>query len=135
MPQQWSKDYCRGQPNQGQLLRCHPCPNKWKAFSVHKRETHHCMYTNKLTTHLLSREISLNPSTSICHKYCLTRNIFTNPKTCTRMHLIKLSYKETTPDALRASHRNHQRNIMWFNPPYIRNVETKVRKCFFSLVD
>ena len=45
-----------------------------------------------------------------------------------------LSYKQTIPDAPK-TRRNRQRNIMWFNPPYSKNVETKVRKCFLSLID
>ena len=45
-----------------------------------------------------------------------------------------LSYKAPTPDAPRMS-RNRQRNILWFNPPYSQNVETKVGKCFLSLTD
>ena len=47
----------------------------------------------------------------------------------------KLSYKEATPDAPRTNRRNRQRNKTWFNLPYSKNVETKVGKCFLSLVD
>ena len=47
----------------------------------------------------------------------------------------KLSYKETTPDTSPTNRRNHQRNITWFNPPYSKNVETKVGKCFLLLID
>ena len=47
----------------------------------------------------------------------------------------KLSYKEKTIDAQRTNRRNRKRNITWFNPPYSKNVETKVGKCFLSLVD
>ena len=28
-----------------------------------------------------------------------------------------------------------QRNILWFNPPYSKNVATNVGKCFLSLID
>lgn len=46
-----------------------------------------------------------------------------------------LSYKlETNPNAPKAR-RNCQRNVTWFNPPYSQNVETKVGKCFLSLID
>ena len=45
-----------------------------------------------------------------------------------------LSFKETAPDAPKAR-RNRQRNITWFNPPYSQNVETRVGKCFLSLID
>ena len=45
-----------------------------------------------------------------------------------------LTYKDTAPDAPR-TRRNRQRNIAWFNLPYSQNVETKVGKCFLSLID
>ena len=31
--------------------------------------------------------------------------------------------------------RNHKRNIIWFNPPFSRNVSTKIGKCFLNLLD
>ena len=43
-----------------------------------------------------------------------------------------LSYKVTTSQT---RHRTRQRNIIWYNLPYSRNVETKVEKCFLSLID
>ena len=43
-----------------------------------------------------------------------------------------LSYK-VTPSQTR--HRTQQHNIIWYNPPYSRNVETNVGKCFLSLTD
>ena len=45
-----------------------------------------------------------------------------------------LSYKETNPNAPKAK-RNRQGNVTWFNPPYSQNVDTKVGKCFLSLID
>ena len=33
------------------------------------------------------------------------------------------------------THKNRPRNITWFNPPYSRNVETNVGKCFLELID
>ena len=44
-----------------------------------------------------------------------------------------LSYKETNSNAQKAR-RNRQRNVTWFNPPYSQNVETKVGKCFLSII-
>ena len=46
-----------------------------------------------------------------------------------------LSFK--TPTAADSPHKskNRQRNILWFNPPYSQNVETKVGKCFLQLID
>ena len=31
--------------------------------------------------------------------------------------------------------RNHKRNIIWFNPPFSRNVSTKIGKCILNLLD
>lgn len=31
--------------------------------------------------------------------------------------------------------KNRSRNIMWFNLPYSKNVETNAGKCFFGLTD
>ncbi|KAL9986499.1 hypothetical protein ACROYT_G000660 [Oculina patagonica] len=45
-----------------------------------------------------------------------------------------LSYKAPTLNASQKS-RNRKRNITWFNPPYSKNVETKVGKCFLQLID
>ena len=45
-----------------------------------------------------------------------------------------LSFKTPTPDTSRKS-KNRQRNILWFNPPYSQNVETKVGKSFLQLID
>ena len=43
-----------------------------------------------------------------------------------------LTYKVTPSQTRR---RTRKRNIIWYNPPYSRNVETKVGKCFLSLID
>ena len=45
-----------------------------------------------------------------------------------------LSYKESHNETQR-SRRNRPRNILWYNPPYGKNVKTNVGKCFLSLTD
>ena len=40
-----------------------------------------------------------------------------------------------TPNQTHRTRKNRQRNIIWFNPPYSKNVETNVGKCFLSLID
>ena len=45
-----------------------------------------------------------------------------------------LSYKESHNDTQR-SRRNRPRNILWYNPPFSKNVKTNVGKCFLSLID
>ena len=47
----------------------------------------------------------------------------------------ELSYKETIPNTPPTNRRNRQRNITLLNPPYSKNVETKVGKCFLPLID
>ena len=45
-----------------------------------------------------------------------------------------LCYKESH-NATQQSRRNRPRNILWYNPPYSKNVKTNVGKCFLSLID
>jgi len=45
-----------------------------------------------------------------------------------------LSFKKPTSGVPRKC-INRQRNILWFNPPYSQNVETKVGKSFLQLID
>ena len=45
-----------------------------------------------------------------------------------------LSYKKSHNDTQR-SRRNRPRNILWYNPPFSKNVKTNVGKCFLSLID
>ena len=44
----------------------------------------------------------------------------------------KLSF---TPSQTSRPHNTRQRNILWFNPPFSKNVATNVGKCFLSLMD
>ena len=41
----------------------------------------------------------------------------------------------STPNQTPRTRINRKRNILWFNPPYSKNVETNVGKCFLSLID
>ena len=45
----------------------------------------------------------------------------------------KLSYKPT--DTKHQKHSKHKRKIIWFNPPFSKNVSTKIAKSFLSLLD
>ena len=44
-----------------------------------------------------------------------------------------LSYKPT--DTKHQKHIKHKRKIIWFNPPFSKNVSTKIGKSFLSLLD
>ena len=45
----------------------------------------------------------------------------------------KLSHQPT--DTTHQKHSNHKRKIIWFHPPFSKNVSTKFGKCFLSLLD
>ena len=45
----------------------------------------------------------------------------------------KLTYKST--DTNHQKHSKHKRKIIWFNPPFSKNVSTKIGKSFLSLLD
>ena len=45
----------------------------------------------------------------------------------------KLTYKPT--DTNHQKHSKHKRKIIWFNPPFSKNVSTKIDKSFLGLLD
>ena len=45
----------------------------------------------------------------------------------------KLSYKPI--DTKHQKHSKHKRKIIWFNPPFSKNVSTQIGKSFLSLLD
>ena len=45
-----------------------------------------------------------------------------------------LSYNESRNEK-QQSRKNRPRNILWYNPPFSKNVKTNVGKCFLSLID
>ena len=47
---------------------------------------------------------------------------------------MEFSYDES-PSQTPHARKHRQRNIIWHNPPYSKNVETNVGKCFLSLID
>ena len=82
------------------------------------------------------------PSQSIrgSPRYLLTKNALITLKSSIRKLSTKsgyrynLSFNATLNQSPRPP-RNRKRNITWFNPPYSKNVETNVGKCFLSLID
>ena len=48
----------------------------------------------------------------------------------------KVSHKlEYTPHETQRPRRNRQRNVIWFNPPFSKNVKTNIARSFLHLVD
>ena len=68
------------------------------------------------------------------------RQCFDNAKTVYQEALNKsgynynLSYNESRNEK-QQSRKNRPRNILWYNPPFSKNVKTNVGKCFLSLID
>ena len=68
------------------------------------------------------------------------RHCFDNAKTVYQEALNKsgynynLSYNEPRNE-IQHSRKNRPRNILWYNPPFSKNVKTYVGKCFLSLID
>ena len=68
------------------------------------------------------------------------RECFDNAKTVYQEALNKsgyncnLSYNES-PNERQSSRKNGPRNILWYNPPFSKNVKTNVGKCFLTLID
>ena len=67
------------------------------------------------------------------------RHCFDNAKTVYQEALNKsgynynLSYNEPRNE-IQHSRKNRPRNILWYNPPFSKNVKTNVGKCFLSLI-
>ena len=99
------------------------------------------LYVHKKSNHPPS--ILKNIPDSINKRLCeisSDQECFDNAKTVYQEALNKSSYKYNL--SYRESHnvpqptrRNRPRNILWYNPPYSRNVKTNVGKCFLSLTD
>ena len=68
------------------------------------------------------------------------RHRFDNAKTVYQEALNKsgynynLSYNEPRNE-IQYSRKNRPRNILWYNPPFRKNVKTNIGKCFLSLID
>ena len=105
------------------------------------KEGHVPLYVHKKSNHppsiLKNIPDSINKRLS---EISSDRECFDNTKTVYQEALNKsgynynLSYKESHNNT-RRSRRNRPRNILWYNPPFSKNVKTNVGKCFLSLID
>ena len=97
---------------------------------VHKQSNHPPSILRNIPE-LINKRLSQISSDKEC--FDKTKSIYQDTLTKSGYEYT-LTYKDTAPEAPR-TRRNRQRNITWFNPPYSQNVETKVGKCFLSLID
>ena len=68
------------------------------------------------------------------------RQCFENAKTLYQEALNKSGYNYNPSyneprNEIQHSWKNQPRNILWYNPPFSKNVKTNVGKCFLSLID
>ena len=131
-PREWPKDNNRSKQNHRKF------PGKHYPFT---KEGNVPLYVHKKSNHPPS--ILKNIPDSINRRLSETssdRECFDNAKTVYQEALNKsgynynLSYKESHNDTQR-SRRNRPRNILWYNPPFSKNVKTNVGKCFLALID
>ena len=64
------------------------------------------------------------------------RECFNNTKTVYQEALNKSGFNyNLSYNGKQQSRKNRPRNILWYNPPFSKNVKTNVGKCFLSLID
>ena len=70
---------------------------------------------------------------------CSTEIIFKESKTHYENNLRRSGYNKKlthkTTDTNHQKHSKHKRKIIWFTPPFSKNVSTKIKKSFLSLLD
>ena len=78
-----------------------------------------------------------SPSSPPMKKYSMSQNPQNGDIEEDKLHKSgnqqKLKYNPVNTKTHRK--RNHKRNIIWFNPPFNRNVSTKIGKYFLNLID
>ena len=103
-------------------------PNNTTTY-IHKESNHSPNILSKLPG-MIERRIS---------DLSATKEIFENSKDYYEEALKKsgfdgkLNYNQPQPNLGRR--RNRKRNIIWFNPPYSKNVKTKIAEEFLKLID
>ena len=86
-----------------------------------------------LTTHHLSSSNYRSLFRPDFHVYPIQKKSSPNPLLCTKMvYKHKLKYQANIDTANNKKQR--KRNIIWFNPPYSKNVKTNIRKIFPKLI-
>ena len=114
---------------------------KSREHSQYMKEGNTPLYIHKQSNHPISSLTNIPESINTCLlEFSSDKDCFDKAKGLYQDALNKSGYKynpsfkKSTHDAPRKS-KNRQRNILWFNPLYSYNVETKVGTCFLQLID
>ena len=98
---------------------------------VHRKSNHPPSILKNIRKSI-NKWLSENSSDRECFGTAQNKYISRGTRQKLSVYRYDLSYKVTPSQTRR---RTRQRNIILFNPPYSRNVETNVGKCFLSLID
>ena len=108
-----------------------------ETYRPYKKENDKLFYINTSSNH--PRSIIKQIPTSISHRLSdnsANEKIFNNAKTeyenalKTSGHTADLEFNPNWPKK-----RNRKRNIIWFNPPFNKNIKTNIGKTFLKLID
>ena len=90
-------------------------------------------FTLILTIHLIPKTIEKRFSKLSSNEEIFNQSAqYYEEKLASSGYKTKLKYQ---PPNVNKNKRNRKRNIIWFNPPYSKNVSTKIGKYFLNLVD
>ena len=95
---------------------------------VHRESNHAPTITKKLPSMIENRISTLSAN----------REIFDNSNGYDEEALKKSSYDfrmKFKPPEVQSGRKNRQRNIIWFNPPFSKNVKSKIAEEFLKMVD
>ena len=82
----------------------------------------------------------LSPSTSVSQRYLLIKNLSNKQHPLYQNAVHNSGYNHTLSFSSQSacpsnSRKNHPHNIIWYNPPFSRNVATNVGQTFFKILD
>ncbi len=108
-------------------------------YKPYRKPNDEPLFVNRLSNHppFVIRQLPASVNTRINSLSC-DRETFDNAAPLYNDALRRsnfetmLTYEEPSTNSTR---RNRQRKIIWYNPPYSRNVETNIQRNFLQLID
>ena len=119
-------------------VRCTTEPYRWIILPLQKAEQHHPVYRLQVKSppsifQHLPTAINMRISGISCNKKSVEKSKQHFEDTLKQSgHTTNFTYTTNRPSSHHRKYR--QRKIIWFNTPYIRNVQTNVGKSFLGLI-
>ena len=134
----WLKNYSGIKFTRGKLSRCHfrPFHREYKPYRkpnddplyINKHSNHPPSILRQLPTTINKRISTLSPDKQTFEDAA--------PAYPNALGHSNFSHKlEYTPHETQRPRRNRQRSVIWFNPPFSKNVKTNIARSFLHLVD